>query len=190
VLAAALALGFAAVNTANNLLYLVTSLVLGLIAVSGVLSERTIRGLRLSVTPPDEVFARRGTLFVATVENAKRWSASYSVMIEVARHTGAPALGYIPRLRPGHRHVITWEDVIPERGRQRPSGSPPSSPSGCSGNRPPPRSARRSSCSPRSGTWLRARRPPPRPGARGAGGAAGASSCTTSGTTDPVTIHG
>jgi uncharacterized protein (DUF58 family) len=122
VLAAAVALGFAAVNTANNLLYLLTSLVLGLIVVSGVLSERTIRGLRLSFEPPDEVFARRTTFFVATLSNTKRWSASYSVMVEMARHAGVPALTYVPRLRPGGQHLVSWKDAIPRRGRQ---GLPP-----------------------------------------------------------------
>ena len=40
-----MALGFAAMNTGNNLLYLLTSLLLGLLIVSGVLSERSRRGL-------------------------------------------------------------------------------------------------------------------------------------------------
>jgi uncharacterized protein (DUF58 family) len=117
-LGAAVGLGFAAVNTANNLLYLLTSLVLGLIVVSGVLSERTIRGLRLSLEPPEDIFAQRRTCFVATLTNTKRWSASYSIMVEVQRQAGPPALAYVSRLGPGGQHLVTWEDVLPRRGRQ------------------------------------------------------------------------
>ena len=42
---AAVGLGFAAMNTGNNLLYLLVSMLLGLIVVSGVLSERSMRGV-------------------------------------------------------------------------------------------------------------------------------------------------
>src|ERR1700731_3059097 len=40
-----LGVGFAAINTANNLLYLLLGMVLGAIGVSGVLSELSLRGL-------------------------------------------------------------------------------------------------------------------------------------------------
>ncbi|MGB1780177.1 MAG: hypothetical protein ACPHQP_11530, partial [Longimicrobiales bacterium] len=41
------AVGFAAMNTGNNLLYLLLGAMLGFIAVSGWLSEQAIRGLRV-----------------------------------------------------------------------------------------------------------------------------------------------
>ena len=62
------ALGVAAINTGNNLLYLLVSLVLGLIVVSGVLSEQTMRGLRLTGAVPEEIYAGRPALFGKLLE--------------------------------------------------------------------------------------------------------------------------
>jgi uncharacterized protein (DUF58 family) len=74
-----LGVGFAAVNTGNNLLYLVLGMMLGLIVVSGVLSEITLRGVTVR-----RALARRageGEIFPVelTLGNVKRRAASYSV---------------------------------------------------------------------------------------------------------------
>ena len=71
-LGAALGLGFAAMNTGNNLLYLMTALLLALIIVSGILSERSRRGLRLTALVPDEIYAGRPVALGARLENRKR----------------------------------------------------------------------------------------------------------------------
>lgn len=52
ILLIALASGFAAINTGNNLLFLGWGMVLASIVISGVLSESTLRILKLEVTPP------------------------------------------------------------------------------------------------------------------------------------------
>ncbi|HZH02374.1 MAG TPA: DUF58 domain-containing protein, partial [Myxococcaceae bacterium] len=52
-----LGVGIAALNTGNNLLYLVLGLMLSAIVASGVLSERTLRGLRVRRLPVDAAFA-------------------------------------------------------------------------------------------------------------------------------------
>ena len=52
ILMIALASGFAAINTGNNLLFLGWGMVLASIVISGVLSEATLRILKLEVTPP------------------------------------------------------------------------------------------------------------------------------------------
>src|SRR5687767_16025318 len=62
-LLAAVGVGFAAVSTGNNLLYLLEAMLLGLVVVSGLLSEMSMRGLRLTLRVPDEVFAGRPALF-------------------------------------------------------------------------------------------------------------------------------
>ena len=60
---ALLAVGAFAVNTGNNLLYLVFSLMLGLFLVSGVLSRRALQGLRVAGLEEGNLFARvRGGL--------------------------------------------------------------------------------------------------------------------------------
>jgi uncharacterized protein (DUF58 family) len=107
-------LGLAAMNTGNNLLYLLLSMLLGLITVSGVLSERSIRGLRLVAMTPDEVFAGRPVVVGARVVNAKSWATSYSVAIEVL--PGGPT-AYVPRLEAGAERIVTWRQTLPRRGR-------------------------------------------------------------------------
>jgi uncharacterized protein (DUF58 family) len=57
-LAALSLLGFFAVNSGNNLLYLVFSLMLGLFLVSGWVSRRAIQGLKLLAIEEGNIFAR------------------------------------------------------------------------------------------------------------------------------------
>src|SRR5262249_10068835 len=66
-------LGVAAINTGNNLLYLLVSLLLALIIMSGVLSEQSLRRLDLTAMDPEEIYAGRPALFGMTVANRKRW---------------------------------------------------------------------------------------------------------------------
>ena len=62
-LVALLAVGAFSVNTGNNLLYLVFSLMLGLFLVSGILSRRALQGLRVVDLEEGNLFARvRGGL--------------------------------------------------------------------------------------------------------------------------------
>ena len=119
---AAVGLGFAAMNTGNNLLYLLVSMLLGLIVVSGILSERSMRGLRISMTMPGEIFAGRPAFFGAAVVNRKPWAASYSITLEILGREARPRLLYVPRLASGAEHFFTWEDVLPRRGRQQLAG--------------------------------------------------------------------
>jgi uncharacterized protein (DUF58 family) len=113
-LGAAVGLGLAAVNTANNLLYLLASLLLALIVVSGLLSEQSMRRLRLRPVVPDEIYAERPARLGARVFNRKRWLPSYSVALEA----GDRQL-YIDRLAAGAERLVTWEATFTTRGRRR-----------------------------------------------------------------------
>ena len=113
-LGAALALGFAAMNTGNNLLYLLASLLLALIVVSGILSEHSMRRLRVSAVLPEEIYAGRPALLGARVANGKRWLPSYSVTLR----SGARRL-YVDRLAAGEEVLLTWESTFAARGRTR-----------------------------------------------------------------------
>src|SRR6188472_3462044 len=55
-------LGFAAVNTGTNLMYLVFGFMLSLIILSGVLSEHVLRGLRVARRLPMRAFAGQPAL--------------------------------------------------------------------------------------------------------------------------------
>ena len=117
-LGAALGLGFAAMNTGNNLLYLMTALLLGLVIVSGVLSERSRRGLRLSPVLPEEIYAGRALALSARLENLKRRRVSRSLTVETPERRL-----YVDRLAPGEARLLTWETTLPQRGRQRLPGA-------------------------------------------------------------------
>ncbi|MGB5811238.1 MAG: DUF58 domain-containing protein [Polyangiales bacterium] len=74
-----LGVGLAAVNTANNLLYLVLGLLLSLLLVSGVLSDLALWKLRMQRKLPGQMFAGRRAIIEMTGFNDKRWLASVSV---------------------------------------------------------------------------------------------------------------
>ena len=113
-LGAALGLGFAAMNTGNNLLYLLASLLLALIVVSGVLSEQSMRRLRLQSVVPEDIHAGRAAVLGARVTNGKRRLPSYSIALEGGRRRL-----YVERLRAGETRLVTWETTFAARGRQR-----------------------------------------------------------------------
>jgi uncharacterized protein (DUF58 family) len=117
----ALGLGVAAVNTGNNLVYLLCSLLLALIVVSGILSEQSMRGLRLTPVLPEVTHAERPALVGAIVTNRKRRLASHSITLE-APGAGGVQLLHIPYLDPGGERLVTWPLVFPARGRHRVPG--------------------------------------------------------------------
>ena len=124
---AAVGLGVAAVNTGNNLAYLLCSMLLALIVVSGVLSDQSIRGLHLAAVLPEKIYAGRPALFGATIANRKRRLVSYSISIEVVGSAPGPVVGsaaakrvlYVPRLEAGAERLCTWEATLPTRGHRR-----------------------------------------------------------------------
>jgi len=67
-----LLVGFAAVNTGNNILYILLSFLLSLMGVSGFLSRYNLRGLKVKLLPPGEVWAKREAPFEVVVYNSKR----------------------------------------------------------------------------------------------------------------------
>lgn len=115
-LAAASALGVAGMNSGNNLLYLLAALLLALVVVSGLLSEQSLRRLRLAAVVPDELFAGRPVVLGARVRNAKRWLTSYCVTLETP---GPGRRCHVDRLAAGAERILTWEATLPARGRQR-----------------------------------------------------------------------
>ena len=73
--------GFAAINTGNNLLYLLLGWQLSFIVASGVLSELTLRELRVERRPPPRIFAREPFLMEVVIKNGKPKRASYSIEV-------------------------------------------------------------------------------------------------------------
>jgi uncharacterized protein (DUF58 family) len=77
-----LGVGFAALNTGNNLLYLVLSLMLAFLVLSGVLSESALRGVHVTRRVPRELFEGRATQVVLEIENKQRRVPAFAVAVE------------------------------------------------------------------------------------------------------------
>ncbi len=85
-----LGVGFAAINTANNLLYLLLGMLLALIVVSGVMSEISLRHLTVVRRLPLRAQVGRAHLVEIEVFNRKRRIPSYAIEVEDLR-AGQPA---------------------------------------------------------------------------------------------------
>jgi uncharacterized protein (DUF58 family) len=81
-------IGIAAINTGNNLLYVVVAALLSAILVSGVASALVLRSLVLDVHLPEHVFAERPMLARLLLRNASLWMPSFSVRVAPARRKG------------------------------------------------------------------------------------------------------
>lgn len=74
--------GFAALNTGNNLLYLVLALMLSFLVLSGLLSESSLRGIQIERSLPRELFARSPNRVVLKVQNSLKSTTSFAITIE------------------------------------------------------------------------------------------------------------
>jgi uncharacterized protein (DUF58 family) len=113
----ALAVGVAAVNTGNNLLYLLLAWLLSFIIASGVLSELTMRGLRVTRRPAPEVFAGQPFLMEIAVANGKAGLASFSIEIEDL--VGGRPLDkkcYFLKIPPGKTQRTSYRHTFARRG--------------------------------------------------------------------------
>ncbi len=119
-----LGLGLAAANTGNNILYLLVSTLLALIVASGILSEQSLRGLRLDRIAPREIFARQPALVGHVLTNRKRWFSTYSIALEAPGVAeGESRVLYIPKLEPGREVILSVEARFPRRGRHQLPGA-------------------------------------------------------------------
>ena len=78
-------IGIAAINTGNNLLYVVVAALLSAILVSGVASALVLRSLELDVHLPEHVFAARPLLARLLLRNTSSWLPSFSVRVVPAK---------------------------------------------------------------------------------------------------------
>ncbi len=80
-----LVIGIAALNTGNNLLYIVVAAMLAAILVSGIFSAVVLRGLELDVRLPAHVFAARAVTGHIALRNGRRFLPSFSIRVVPAR---------------------------------------------------------------------------------------------------------
>jgi len=103
-------LGVGAANTGNNLLYLMASIMLGLMLLSGLSSLVNLRGLDVSLEPPGELFA--GVPAGFTLRVRKRRGNAFFLRFHTA-FGGA----FLPFVR-GEARVPVWLTFL-RRGRAR-----------------------------------------------------------------------
>jgi len=80
-----LVIGIAALNTGNNLLYIVVAAMLSAILVSGYISAWVLRYLELDIHLPEHVFAGRAVLGRIVLKNPRRVLPSFSVRVVSTR---------------------------------------------------------------------------------------------------------
>src|SRR4051812_6655517 len=106
-------LGIAALNTNNNLLFIIVSAMLGAIGISGVSSWAMMRDIELEISLPQHVFAGRSVLGRVTLKNPRRWMPSFSLRVvppKMVKHDAAlrwekSVFGF-PGKRPPHQQWI------------------------------------------------------------------------------------
>ncbi len=74
--------GFAALNTGNNLLYLVLALMLAFLVLSGVLSEAALRGICVRRQLPREIYAGLENPVFLEIQNRGRRVPSFAIWVE------------------------------------------------------------------------------------------------------------
>ena len=83
-----LLLGFSAVNTGNNLLFLVVSGLLAFMSVTGLAGMLNIRRLTPELLPPEEIFAAMPATFRIRVHNAKHFLPAFLIRLECPDGSG------------------------------------------------------------------------------------------------------
>lgn len=109
----------AAFNTGNNPLYLLFGLLLGLIIISGILSERVLQYLRVRRQFPQRIFAGQEILIPVTVKNLKQRLPSFSLQISErlrgVKPEERPSV-YVLKLEPKDQIYTHYRYLFPRRG--------------------------------------------------------------------------
>jgi uncharacterized protein (DUF58 family) len=111
-------IGLAAVNTGNNLIYLIFGMLLSVLLLSYLLIRVNLWGLSLKVEAGHPVFAGQETLFRMIIQNSKRRVGSYSLRVHLPQGLLAgESSGYFPYIRPGSSESSEAKVTFRRRGR-------------------------------------------------------------------------
>jgi uncharacterized protein (DUF58 family) len=118
---AILVVGFGAVISANNLMFLITSAMLATLLVSGLVSRLCLAALQLDFLVPEHVPAGRAVPGKLFVRNQKWFMPSFSIRVEGVRDPASPTLKsvYFPLIAGGATLEETVEVRFPKRGAYR-----------------------------------------------------------------------
>jgi uncharacterized protein (DUF58 family) len=110
-----LVVAIGATNTGNNGLYILVSLFLGTLIVSGVVSRRNVERLQVALDGPAELFAGEPARFGVRLRNGGRLPRK-AVLVKIG---GAAAPILFARIEPGAEETRGVDLVFPRRGRRR-----------------------------------------------------------------------
>jgi uncharacterized protein (DUF58 family) len=118
-----LGVGFAAINTGNNLLHLLLGLLLALIVISGVLSELSLSRLRVVRRLPHRAQVERPYVVEIEVFNEKKRAPSYAIEVEDLREGQlADKRCFYLKVSPNSSQVAAYRRIPARRGLERHTG--------------------------------------------------------------------
>jgi uncharacterized protein (DUF58 family) len=111
-----LVVGFAGVNTGNNLLFLLFGLLLAGVLISGVLSQWTLRGLSVERVLPSEATAGKAVLVGLRITNRKKRIGSYAIVARDVTRDGPVGQAFSIVVDAGQTRELTYRWEPPKRG--------------------------------------------------------------------------
>ncbi|MGC3975447.1 MAG: DUF58 domain-containing protein [Nitrospira sp.] len=118
-----LAVGIAAVNTGNNLFYLLLAMMLSLIVLSGLLSEQCVRRLEFHRHLPDTLFVNQPATATLWIANRKAHLPGISLrFLDVASGQDRDCGIHLTHLAPGASTLRAYPLLIRRRGRYQLDG--------------------------------------------------------------------
>jgi len=110
-------IGLAAINTGNNLFYLLLAMMLSLIVISGLLSEHCLRRLEFHRHVPDLIIANEPTTLTVSVTNRNRHLPSFSLrLLDVVDGQDVDRGLAIPLLPPQSSVLLSHSFLATKRG--------------------------------------------------------------------------
>jgi uncharacterized protein (DUF58 family) len=112
-IAGILIVALAALNTGNNLLFLVLASLIAVILMSGILSSITLTGIEMRLELPEHIFAGQPARAQVELQNEKLTLPSFSLRVEAAKTKKAPAVALL--------ETPVYFPYVPKRERVRQS---------------------------------------------------------------------
>lgn len=118
-----LAVGVAAINTGNNLFYLLLAMMLSIILISGIVADSCLRRLEFHRHLPDLLFANETATATLVAKNGKSKLPGYSLRLcDVSDGKDLDRGLVIDQLLPGASRLLSYPLVSLRRGRLRLDG--------------------------------------------------------------------
>src|SRR5205809_262847 len=109
--------GLAAINTGNNLLFLIFGFMISLIVLSGILSEIVLRRVQVYRRLPERAFAQTVCLIELGLKNEKQREPSYSLEVEdLVEGVPAERRCYFLKVGAKSEQVAGYRRTLKQRG--------------------------------------------------------------------------